>query len=127
LGGTEKRGVQTSDYLEQVLEPVVAPLFSVFSGHEGYRAKQEEDEEWGLYFEDHAPVHGTKKVLVEAKRVLEIPLRGRPSSSPDLDPIKNAWRILKQCIKKRSRFPSTLSGMNRKSGIGYSHRISISI
>jgi hypothetical protein len=62
---------QASDYLEQVLEPVVAPAFQ---GYEGYRAKQEEDEEWGLYVEDYAPVHGAKKALVEAKRVLKIPL-----------------------------------------------------
>jgi hypothetical protein len=72
-----------------VLEPVVAPAFQGLLGYEGYRAKQEEDEEWGLYVEDHAPVHGTKKVLVEAKRVLEIPLHERPSSSPGLNPIEN--------------------------------------
>jgi hypothetical protein len=41
LDGTGKSGVQASDYLEQVLEPVVAPAFQ---GYESYRAKQEGDE-----------------------------------------------------------------------------------
>jgi hypothetical protein len=98
LDGTGKRGVQASDYLEQVLEPVVAPAFQGFLGCEDYKEKQKEDEEWGLYAEDHAPVHGTEKVLVEVKRVLEIPLHER-LSSPDLNPIENVWRILKQRIK----------------------------
>jgi transposase len=88
------RGVQASDYLEQVLEQAAAPAFQGLLGYEGYRAKQEDGEEWVLYVEDHAPVHGTKKALVEAKRVLEIPLHERPSS-PDLNPIENVWRILK--------------------------------
>jgi hypothetical protein len=60
--------------------------FSGLVGYKGYRAQQEEDEKWGIYVEDHAPVNGSKQALVEAKRVLEIPLHERPSSSPDLNP-----------------------------------------
>jgi hypothetical protein len=45
LDGTGKRGVQAPDYLEQVLRPVVAPAFQGLLGYEGYRAKQEEEEE----------------------------------------------------------------------------------
>jgi hypothetical protein len=92
-----------------VLEPVVSLAFQGFSGYEGYRAKQEEDEEWDLYVEDHAPVHGTKKALVEAKRVLEIPLHKRPSS-PDLNPIENVWLILKQRMRQRSRYEAGCTG-----------------
>jgi hypothetical protein len=68
---------------------VVASVFQSLLGYECSRAKQEKDEEWGLYVEDYALVHGTKKALVEAKRVLEIPLHERPFS-PDLNRIKNA-------------------------------------
>jgi transposase len=49
---------------------------------------------------------------VEAKKALEIPLHERPSS-PDLNPIENVWRISKQLIKQRSRFPSILSKMKQ--------------
>jgi transposase len=72
-----------------VLEPVVVLAFQGLLWYKGYKAKQEEDEDWGLYVEDHAPVHGTKKALLEAKRVLGIPLHERPSSFPDINPIEN--------------------------------------
>jgi hypothetical protein len=41
--GTGKRGVRASDYLEQVLEPVVAPAFRACwgMGVGSYRVKQE--------------------------------------------------------------------------------------
>jgi transposase len=47
-------------------------------------------------------------VLVEAKRLLAIPLHSRPATSPDLNPIENLWRTMKR-IKGRTRFPSTLA------------------
>ncbi|RPA80282.1 hypothetical protein BJ508DRAFT_210455, partial [Ascobolus immersus RN42] len=34
-----------------------------------------------------------------------------PSYSPDLNPIENVWRIMKQRIKARLRFPGTLEEM----------------
>jgi hypothetical protein len=111
LQGTGRKGVQAIDYYEQVLEPVVSPAFQGLLGYTGYTANFTEGNDWGLYVEDRSPVHGTKKKLVEAKQMLAIPLHDRPASSPDLNPIENVWRIMKQRIKARPRFPCTLEEM----------------
>jgi hypothetical protein len=103
LEGTGARGVVTADYLEQVLEPVVAPAFYGLLGYDGSGEAQ--------YVEDQAPVHGTKRMLVEVKATLGIPLHPRPASSPDLNPIENVWRTMKQRIKARRDFPNTVSKM----------------
>jgi hypothetical protein len=81
--------MQAIDYNEQVLEPVVAPAFEGLIGYKGYSAKLEADEDWGLFVEDHAPTHMTKKLSVEVKRVLGIQLHYRLSTPLDLDPIEN--------------------------------------
>jgi len=102
LEGTGKRGVCADDYLEQVLDPIVGPAFCGCFGYTGYR-------EGGEFVEDQAGVHGTRGKFVEAKAVMGIRLHQRPASSPDLNPIENVWRILKQRIKARKRFPRTLA------------------
>jgi transposase len=102
LEGTGKRGVCADDYLEQVLDPFVGPAFCGCFGYTGYR-------EGGEFVEDQAGVHGTRKKFVEVKAIMGILLHRRPASSPDLNPIENVWRILKQRIKARRHFPGTLA------------------
>jgi hypothetical protein len=61
----------------------------------------------GVYSWDEKGAGGSKEGL-------EIPLHKWPSCLLDLlHPIKNVWRILKQHIEQRSRFPSTLSEMKQ--------------
>ncbi|TGZ80744.1 hypothetical protein EX30DRAFT_50137 [Ascodesmis nigricans] len=40
------------------------------------------------------------------------PVASPTSSSPDLNPIENLWRIIKQRIKARKEFPNTVPKMN---------------
>ena len=63
------------------------------------------------YIEDHAPCHGTRPALVQVKSDLAIHLHPHPASSPDLNPIEDVWRIMKQRIKARERFPGTVQDM----------------
>lgn len=81
LNSTERKRVTVKNYIEQVLEPAVAPAFLVqlrFNESSG-----------SLYVEDYTPVHEVKLALVEVKKSLGIPLHLRLSFSPDLNPIKN--------------------------------------
>jgi transposase len=103
LEGKGKRGVIAEDYLKQVLEPIVSPAFM---GILDYNTSL-----GGQYVEDQAPIHGTRRSLVEAKAKLAIPLHHRPPCSPDLNPIENVWRIMKSRIKARTRFPATIAEM----------------
>ena len=47
-------------------------------------------------------------MLRETKNILGIPLHKLPPSSPDLNPIKNLWQILKQRMKARDIFPQNI-------------------
>ncbi len=104
LKGTGKRGATAKDYMEQVLESHVCPAFMGLLGYQHASTG-------GLYVEDQAPMHGTIKALVNVKIALDIPLHKRPASSPDLNPIENVWRIMKQRIKARDGFPNTVEKM----------------
>ena len=106
LKPTGKKGITCNDYLEQVLKPVVGPAFQ---GQKGYK----KGDAGGLYVEDGAPWHGVKKVLRESKKELGIPRHDRLAQSPDLNPIENVWRIMKQRIKARTYFPGTVNEMRK--------------
>jgi hypothetical protein len=80
-------------------------------GYAGYTANSIEGNDWGLYVEDCSPVHGTKKKLVKAKPILAIPSHDQLASSPNLNPIKNVWRMIKQKIKAYPRIPYILDEM----------------
>jgi hypothetical protein len=55
---------------------------------------------------------GSRRFLVEVKERLGLPLHDRPVPSPDLNPIENVWKTMKQCIKQRIRFLSTVPEMH---------------
>ena len=106
LKPTGKKGITCNDYLEQVLKPVVGPAFQ---GQKGYK----KGDAGGLYVEDGETWHGVNKVLRESKKELGIPRHDRLAQSPDLNPIENVWRIMKQRIKARTYVPGTVNEMRK--------------
>jgi hypothetical protein len=109
LKGTGKRGVCGRDYLEQVLEPYLGPLFQ----NEESELYNPEDyfpglDAGGTYVEDNAGVHGTKKLLVKEKGKLKIICHNHPPSIPDVNPIEYIWRLIKGRIRQRKTFPKCL-------------------
>jgi len=81
----DRGGLNATQYRDEVWAPDLIP----------YWKKLQEDSR-GLYFmQDGAGPHRAKKIkgLLEKS---EIQILSRPSSSPDLNPIENVWRMLKQ-------------------------------
>lgn len=74
------------DYVEQILKPVIAPLFlrDPNVGWQGLHTNSE-------FVEDAAPPHGIQGLKVR-KEQLNIPTHNRPASSLDLNLIKYCWR-----------------------------------
>lgn len=98
-----KSGITAQDYMERVLEPVVTPISCGLYDWD--------ETAGGLFVEDQAPIHGTQRCLAQVKKQLCIPLHHRPPSSPDLNPIENVWRTMKQRIKARRAFPNNVARM----------------
>jgi len=92
-------GITMEDYKKQVLEAVVRPAF----------ARQIGWDVEGLFQEDNASIHGAGRAGSLKKWKLEqsIHLCDWPPSSPDLAPIENVWRFLKQRIHRRKQPPRT--------------------
>jgi transposase len=97
--GKTKMTIGAIDYRDQFVIPILGPTFNGKTEYNGYK-------KGGQLIEDQASVHGTKGLLNEVKKGLGIPYHWRPASSPDLNPIEQIWRTMKQRIRQRETFPS---------------------
>jgi hypothetical protein len=91
------RHINGDDYVKHFLKPIVKPFFD----------KQREEGEYGWIFqEDNEGAHGTGSVLNAPNdfknkcRIRQLKPR-HPPNSPDLSPIENVWRVVKQRVKRR--------------------------
>jgi len=98
--------VTTKNYKKQVLEAVVGPVFNDQLGWEHWDSD-------GLFQENNAPVHGAGRArsLQKWKKELGLRLFDWPPSSPDLSPIENIWRLLKQRIHSQKQPSRTRTGL----------------
>jgi hypothetical protein len=96
------RHINGDDYIEFFLNPVVRPFF------EQQRAEAQAEGrtcDW-IFQEDNEGAHGNKSVLnapndfKNTHYIRQLKPR-HPGNSPDLSPVENVWRILKQRVKKR--------------------------
>jgi predicted transcriptional regulator len=86
---SEKR--KAKDFVEIVYEPALAPFY--------YSQTKSED---FILMEDGAPVHRSllpNQWLAEAG----IPKMNWPANSPDLNPMENVWKIVKDAVQKAPR------------------------
>ena len=86
-------------YLQQVLEPVVFPLFDQLGPEY-------------IFMEDSSKVHCGKARLPR----LQHGIRGFkwPPSSPDLNPIEKVWRWMKEELKKLLYVPKSREDLKRE-------------
>ena len=94
-----RRGICSKAYLQQVLQPIVFPLFD--------RLGLEY-----IFMEDGAKVHAGSARLPR----LSHGIRGFkwPPSSPDLNPIKKVWRWMKEELKKLGYVPKSIEDLKRE-------------
>lgn len=83
-----RKTIGTVDYIEQILEPHIEPL---------YRGIQSLDIE-PILMEDNAAIHKSKEAILW-KRQAGLTTIDWPPSSPDLNPDEYMWRYMKQHIK----------------------------
>lgn len=95
----DSRGVNSRTYLQQVLEPIIFPLFDRLGPEY-------------IYMEDGCKVHLGYARLPK----LEHGIRGFnwPPSSPDLNPIEKVWRWMKEELKKLPFVPTSKEELRRE-------------
>ena len=95
----KRKGICSKAYLQQVLEPIVFPLFDVLGPEY-------------IYMEDGSKVHLRKARLPR----LQHGVHGFkwPPSSPDLNPIEKVWQWMKEELKKLPFVPKNQEVMCRE-------------
>jgi hypothetical protein len=93
------KGVNSRAYRDQVLEPIIFPLFDQLGTDY-------------LFMEDGSKVHKGYARLAK----LEHQIRGFdwPPSSPDLNVIEKVWRWMKEELKKLPYVPTTVEDLKRE-------------
>ncbi len=95
----QRKGICSRTYLEQVLQPIVFPLFNKLGPEY-------------IFIEDRAKVYKGDARLLR----LQHGIRGfnQPPSSPDLNLIEKVWRQMKEMLKKLPYVPKNKEDLQRE-------------
>jgi len=63
-----------------------------------------------MFQQDNAPIH-TARIVTKWFETNNIKIIDWPAASPDLNPIENIWKLLKNNVQKRDNFPRTISDL----------------